>query len=378
MQRDGAREALAYYPMLDALRVFAAVSVLVLHLNTVVGLPVPASYPWIWFRLGLFGVEIFFAISGAVILQALLAEREKSLDGHRRRFLWRRWWRIAPLLLLTGAVDIALNKPDFFARDDAWQMIGVHLAFIHNCFPFSNGGINGPSWTLGLEMQFYLVIALLGGVLLAGRHALAWLLGAFALGLAWRALWYLLYAADPAGSALVAHLDNQLPGAIDGFAAGMLAMLAHWRWGAQAPARTRAVWAAGLLLLGLALWVAVIEIASSYALVYWQSPVTTVWMRTLIALASGCCVAACLLAGKLLPGERWMQQAGKLTYGIYLWHMPVLLYVLSRAPELGALRQSWLIVGLTLLLAVLGWRLIEKPAIAYGRRRLGVGSPVAR
>lgn len=251
----GEDNARTYYPMLDALRVFAAISVLVLHLHTVLGLPVSASYPWVWFRLGLFGVEIFFALSGAVILQALWAEREASATGYWRRFLWRRWWRIAPLLVVTGAIDIALNKPGFFDRADAWPMVAAHLGFVHNIFPFSNGGINGPSWTLGLELQFYLAIALVGGVLLDSRRAMAWLLLLVACGLAWRATWHWLLAGDPAQVPLLAHLDNQLIGAIDGFAAGMLVMVAHWRWGRRLPPRARARLAAAFLVAALSGWV---------------------------------------------------------------------------------------------------------------------------
>lgn len=250
----GEDNARTYYPMLDALRVFAAISVLVLHLHTVLGLPVSASYPWVWFRLGLYGVEIFFALSGAVILQALWAEREASATGYRRRFLWRRWWRIAPLLVVTGAIDIVLNKPGFFDRADAWPMVAAHLGFVHNIFPFSNGGINGPSWTLGLEMQFYLVIALVGAVFLDSRRAIAWLLLLVACGLAWRATWHWLLAGDPAKVPLLAHLDNQLIGAIDAFAAGMLVMVAHWKWGRRLLPRTRARLAAAFLVAALCLW----------------------------------------------------------------------------------------------------------------------------
>ncbi|MGE4070861.1 MAG: acyltransferase family protein [Lysobacterales bacterium] len=358
-----------YFPLLDALRVFAAISVLVLHLHTVVGLPVPDTYPLIWFRFGLYGVEIFFAISGAVILQALLAERQRGLQGHRRRFMWRRWWRIAPLLIVTGAFDIWCNKPGFFARPDAWEMIAAHLAFVHNCFMFSSGGINGPSWTLGLEMQFYLLAALCGVVLLGRRYAFIFVVSLAAIGLIWRAFFFWFFDAGPAGaSPAPAHFTSQLPGTLDGFAGGMLAILGYWRWGSAAPRRSRRIWAMGLGLVGLIGWILVIETASANAVIYWQTPVTVVYLRALIALSSAAWVAATLLAGQDFSGARWLREAGKLTYGIYLWHMPVLVLVLRVAPDSGPLVQSAMIVGLTFALAVIGWRFVEKPAIALGRR----------
>ena len=62
-----ARGDALHFPWLDPLRFFAALSVLLFHLADVLKFPLPGSGPLVWFSGGFLGVDLFFAISGAVI-----------------------------------------------------------------------------------------------------------------------------------------------------------------------------------------------------------------------------------------------------------------------------------------------------------------------
>ena len=63
-----------------------------------------------------------------------------------------------------------------------------------------------------------------------------------------------------------------------------------------------------------------------------------------------------------------MRALGTLSFGIYLWHMPVLyaLQLHERFPERFVPAIAW-VLPITFVLATVSWYLIEKPAIALGR-----------
>jgi peptidoglycan/LPS O-acetylase OafA/YrhL len=68
---------------------------------------------------------------------------------------------------LTMIVFIIFIVPDIFlsAPNQLIKNIVSHLLFIHNIFPSTHGSINGVNWSLATEMQFYLLIFLLGGMI---------------------------------------------------------------------------------------------------------------------------------------------------------------------------------------------------------------------
>jgi peptidoglycan/LPS O-acetylase OafA/YrhL len=84
-------------------------------------------------------------------------------------------------------VFVLLVKPDILQRADIVRLLVAQLLFVQNLSASTHGVINGPSWSLGLEMQFYVLMALGGMLLLKAR---GWILPAilFAVALGWRAL----------------------------------------------------------------------------------------------------------------------------------------------------------------------------------------------
>ena len=141
---------------LQALRALAALAVVVFHAGRYVStaLPVPA---WHW---GEFGVDVFFALSGFVMVYTT------RHGASVREFLARRVARIAPmywLMTLLMAAVLWLRPELFEAAVFSLRHIALSLAF----WPHFNPGLPGevapllvPGWTLNYEMYFYLLFAL--------------------------------------------------------------------------------------------------------------------------------------------------------------------------------------------------------------------------
>ncbi len=361
-------EGRAYFPWLDALRGFAACSVIVYHLIALAKLPVPAAMPWQWFRFGFLGVDLFLAISGAVILLALAAARDRDPQRWRPTFARHRLARILPLYLLTCAVFVAFVKPDILQRPDlAWLLIAQAL-FVHNLSPATHGVINGPSWSLGLEMQFYAAMALAGAWLLSRRGR--WIAAAlFLVAVGWRAaVWWLdagSYPATPSAAQFI-HA-SELPGVIDAFAAGIFAALwfTQRRTNGAASKGSRALM---LAALALACWaIALVEFVA-HAGDYWTNPASAILLRSLTAVAGGLTVAAAFAAPAPRIGHAAMTLAGDLSYGLYLWHFPVLLWLQARWPVAPPWRFAAAVFALTIALSATTWFLLERPILRWTRR----------
>lgn len=355
-----------HFPWLDPLRGFAALSVLVYHLVALAALPWPTWYPVAWFRLGFLGVDLFFAISGAVILHSLSRLHASAPQGWRPRFALRRLARIVPLYLLTCLVFVLWIRPGVLARDDAGFVLVAHLVFAQNLFPSTHGAINGPSWTLGVEMQFYLLVLLAGPWLLRLRGSGLLLLGVVA-GMGWRwAVWAWSQQLPAGEDHRIVIAATQLPGVFDSFVAGMLA----WRWTMARRARGHAASAAPAAiagLLALLAWALAIACMHWHAGHYWQHPFSVIAIRSIIAVASGLSVLAVLELPSPSRGRGLVRLGGDLSYGIYLWHLIVLLALQAALPDLAPWPFAGLVLGATLVLAGLSWVLVEQPLMRRAR-----------
>jgi peptidoglycan/LPS O-acetylase OafA/YrhL len=188
---DGLRGVLAFYVMLS---------------HTLPFTPMPGWLVWV-FSHGGAGVDVFFILSGLVIVQSLA-----SFDYRPRPFLTARVARIYPVFLVVFVAAIAVQPlatgfermswigPDSPARfiwsggwpNDWGLFIAAHLTMTHGLFP--DGmlpdvwvGFLGAAWSLSTEWQFYLLALLIGRRL--GLVPLAWLfLATSATAIAWHAM----------------------------------------------------------------------------------------------------------------------------------------------------------------------------------------------
>ncbi len=165
-----------YLPALDSLRFFAFFSVFLTHtlpkgdafyaergLPTVVGDFAAA---------GAFGVDLFFVLSGYLITDLLLRERERRGSVDVKAFYLRRILRIWPLYFLAlglGVVFAALRWEDLPARDVlAFSLLAGNWVCAFYGYPYS---FIYPLWSVSIEEQFYLSWALV--VRKLGRRGLA-------------------------------------------------------------------------------------------------------------------------------------------------------------------------------------------------------------
>jgi peptidoglycan/LPS O-acetylase OafA/YrhL len=282
--------------------------------------------------------------------------------------------RIVPLYLLTGAVFLVTASPAWLQGPLAVKAahLGSHLAFVHNLHPVTHGSINGPNWSIALEVQFYLLILCIAPwlVLRAGARHLA---GALVFAALFR---YASTLVVPAGNI---HLQfiyaTQLPGLADHFALGIALAIFVTRPGGLAVAATTPGWrpcllsaAASLLLLGLAMH----QLARFG---YWDK----VWMVTFLPLVLSLGFAALLNAAVAFPLANNAKFAplrylGKISYGLYLWHMPVLLFLKLQTPSLRGVALLAAVFAVTLLLSALSWHLFERPLMQLLRRRAALPS----
>lgn len=347
-----------YFPSIDILRGFAALSVVIYHIIEHFSWKAFPIDGWVvWFRIGWMGVDLFFVISGFVIGLSALSEMDsKGVGGFRVPFFRRRLARIVPLHYLTALIFVAMVAPQVLFDGFALNAL-AHATFLHNLVPGYHGAINGSNWSLATEMQFYVLMLLLGPWI-ARRASWKMLCAFVCVAWAWRfgVTWY-IPESSVNGPVRLFMASTQLPGTLDEFAAGILLAKtlrtergAGWlqRYGLWSiPLAACAVWAVMTLFWGHT---------------YWDKPLMVVFFKTALAFAFfWVLVAACALNAPLWVTLTWpLRYLGTISYGIYLWHLPILL-TLHDLPWLGPERALPIVVGLTLALAAFSWHFFEKP-----------------
>ncbi|HSV18096.1 MAG TPA: acyltransferase [Casimicrobiaceae bacterium] len=290
-------------------------------------------------NLGALGVQMFFLMSGFLVTQSWLARRRLV------PFVAARALRIFPALVaatllsaLLGALSSRLPAAQFW-RDPqtldylAHTPLGFDVrhylpgAYASNPRP---GAVNGSLYTLPYELRLYVVVALAGVAgILARRHALAAVLVAgIAAALAWPQ-WPNIMFADGTNE----HVDVL----VLLFALGSAAY----------------VWRAAIALSPLGALAAVVLVA--------LDP---------FGVARGVLFAP-LLAYTLLtvayhPLLRWrsFNRAGDYSYGLYVYAFPVQQTLIERLPGITPLALLAVALPATLVLAVVSWHALERPALS--------------
>jgi peptidoglycan/LPS O-acetylase OafA/YrhL len=369
----------ADYPMIELLRAIAALLVLVYHVIEVSDFrSFPNTDPFRTFRAGWIGVDLFLVISGYVIVRSAVLDYGRQRAGFRTRFMIRRVARLLPLYVFTSLIFLFFIQPEMLLRKPsalAFQAF-THLLFIHNWFVETHGSINGVTWTLALEMQFYLLICLLTPALMH-RRAVWLVLAFFPVALAYR--WGVFSLAGPGINPPMIQFvhTTQLPGTLDAFAVGMLIALGMELGAAQ----VRAMFIASVPVFLSWLTAGATLFATCMALFwprqeFWSHLSMVTWWRLLLELSFGCLLAAAVtFPWPQLAVLRPLRYLGEVSYGIYLWHM-MLIIKLDPLPRMGGYRLLRLTLLCTFLLAALSWHLIEKPVLERARKvqRLSPGA----
>jgi len=157
------------FPNLDPLRFLLASMVVIYHIPAIsrtVGLPAFDALPM--FHKGSEAVFVFFTLSGFLIIRSLFVEKERTGTISIKNFYLRRILRIYPVyyfVLIFGFLFYHLILPiagiPYETNYDVFTGIFLCVAFLPNVFQvlFEPGGILNILWSIGIEEQFYLLIA---------------------------------------------------------------------------------------------------------------------------------------------------------------------------------------------------------------------------
>lgn len=332
----------------------------------------PVSGPLLAARIGWVGVDLFFVISGFVIGLSALQGHASDGAAFRGAFIRRRIARIVPLYALTALLFLLLVDPSLLALPLRIVAIhvGSHALFVHNMHPATHGSINGPNWSVALEMQFYASILLLTPWLARSRPLVV-LPALVAVAWGWRALVAWIVGPGAANVHVLHVYSSQLPGTIDGFAFGLALAMAVAGTGQRAPSRflaaswrNCAMWGAAFIVLCTVTMTIFWPRAS-----YWEQFAMIAFWRTLLAATFGCLVAVAIT----LPAQRTivlrpLRYLGEISYGIYLWHLPVLLTMVA-IPGMSGHRLLLHVLAGTIALAAFSWHFYERPFIRRAHDR---------
>ena len=360
------------FPLIDVIRAAAALLVLVYH---VVSLGQWTSFPetlWTFaFRYGWMGVDLFLVVSGFVITLSAARARLKQPTAFRWSFMQRRLWRVVPLYAFSCTVYIFLVRPDFLmgtAVGMARQVLS-HALFIQNLSPDTHGVINGVTWSLALEMQFYIALILsIGWLLRLGALRTVVLLVGIAI--AWRYGTTFFWIPGEATPHLQVIYTTQLPGTLDAFGMGIALALVVFNGTGFWAERLKAGWSNCAMWMGLATVLLVCggKLLMDRGGTYWSIPGMVILWRTLLAMGFGALLAASITCplrgvGMLRP----IRYLGEISYGIYLWHMPVVLALVALPQLRGSRLLVFTLIG-TISLASLSWHLMEKHWVKTDRK----------
>jgi peptidoglycan/LPS O-acetylase OafA/YrhL len=334
-----------YRPDIDGLRALAVLPVILFHAN-------------FFFPGGFIGVDVFFVISGYLITQII----ERELKVHRFSvlvFYQRRIRRIFPALFVMFAVSTLIAYFVLLPLElkNYGKSLGASSAFSSNVLFYRWSGYFGPiseytpllhTWTLSVEEQFYLCWPLLLG----------------ALGIPAASKWKVPASVFVLCGALIlsAHWVNSNPKA-----AFYLLPSRAWELALGALLSFPVV---SRLLARLPRTVA--SVASLAGICLLCITVTTYSKMTPFpgfAALPPCLGAALIIAagegGPSIGGRilslRPLVWIGLISYSLYLWHWPILVFgPLIANRELNAVERGNLIV-LTFIVAWLSWRFVESP-----------------
>jgi peptidoglycan/LPS O-acetylase OafA/YrhL len=338
--------SLGQIPALDGLRAVAAIAVLGFH----------AQIPG--FANGDIGVDIFFALSGFLITSILISRSGPGSPINFRDFYRRRALRLLPAYFAVVAACVIVEC--FADYGGTFKGAAVSSVYVANwTIAATNVGLGtlGHMWSLSIEEQFYLVWPVLLAVLLrrCRWNGGAVLIAVSTLVLAsWLMIVGLVLVDAPARVA-----SNATPTrAVELLLGGMLAVYIATPGLSGSLARCRP--SSGVSVAGVA------ACALLVALIPWSGTsesIDSVVLWPVIAVLTCTVIYASIRAAAPVTAPlsgRFMTGVGKRSYGLYLWHFPVLVIIDTRwgldtwGPRLAG-------VAVTAVVVLLSYRFIERP-----------------
>ncbi|MEG0539583.1 MAG: acyltransferase [Comamonas sp.] len=332
---------LRYNPALDGLRGVAIILVVLSHAHAPL------------FDGAFFGVDLFFVLSGFLITSLLLQEFHTNERLDYWRFYRRRFFRLMPALALFLATYCVVAPFLWPELNDIYSDALVSLLYLadYGIAFFDSPDTLLHMWSLSVEEHFYLIWPpLLVWLLRKTSPGRVWapLLGLWVLSTLWRVFWVFQ---EQAFYEIFFRFDTRVSGLIAGALLAAL-MVEKPKWIAYLQS-----------LRGYTMWL-VLAVPLIMEL-KWDDQHAMLWGITVVE----CAAIVLLLAVQKPEGLVYemltaptLLQLGKLSYGVYLWHYPVVRYL--RAD------YSWPVTVLGALvisaaLSALSFYTIERWAMRY-------------
>lgn len=344
---------------LDVMRGMAALSIVVLHTWLYADAKKTDTFSDLAFHELRLGLICFFVLSGYLLYRAWLVK-----SPGMKHYFSRRFARILPAYYVSmiGAVIImAIFAP---ARLPKTELLPLFLVFGQNFSQSTLATVNPPTWTLVIEMSFYLVLPLLGLLALSFKRRLAWQLLIPSSLIIFSLSLNLFFALSGGMPRLLVY---SLPALFYYFAAGMLAAVASVYLHKYSGKVIYLL--AGLFLIGINIYLHLqanivlnstvrdLPAALGFALIIFSLPQKESTASVIKPLA-------------------WL---GLISYGVYLWHMPILIALSNTTLWRESLWPALLmVVPLSILFGALSWYLIERPFLTSPKDRRKSSSAPAK
>ena len=354
------KNEMRYTKSLDGIRGVSVLSVMLFHFG--------------YLGCGWVGVQAFFVLSGYLITSILLMQKRESLASYLGTFYWHRALRILPvlcaLLLVIAAIYLTSGKPESFRGDWPWL-----VGFAANFARLRTGDLGAPFvhlWSLAVEQQFYMLWPFLIFFLSAKAFRRLVIMILLLAPLARLATVGLMHSAEAAYVLPYAQFDA--------FAAGAAIPL----WGMDRM-RYALRWFGAALILTVAAGLAVLAyryanyrdafIGSLGYPLYLIPAYGYVWGYSLLDVVSTLAIACAIRGAFPFLESGWLVRVGKLSYGIYVYHLPLL--CLFQYWGYGARMRPLVIciwAAVTLAVSWMSYRWMEAPLLRlkdFWARRAG-------
>ena len=361
-----------YLSQVDALRGWAILLVFFFHAWGISG-GSAGSEPSLWFSYvaaGRTGVTLFFVISGFLLsIPWLRAMQSPNVAmPSLKNYYAARILRIVPLYYLAVLMACVVSGSwSTGLKAFTFQFVGFEV------FPFSV-----VWWTLVTEVQFYLVLPIFIWLLACGGKSRVILLLVLML---WGSVYITQVLHNPSGEKIGSYLlTKSLFGRLPAFLLGMLAAWVFLKAKALTILNANGVRVLGAVIILLALFINGAVLRHTVLLGEWQSESNwhehhiyeaILWSVVLLVLVLTRPLFHRVIANSVLA------VVGKLSYSLYLWHVPILFYVIYPTKErigegfsetILAYVLTFAALLISLMASLLTYKYIELPGLNMKRR----------
>lgn len=346
---------LGYIPGLDAIRAIAVILVVFHHLT-------PSNWS---VYLGPYAVALFFVLSGFLISRILFHEKEKylrseaSLSSIVKRFYIRRSLRILPIYYL---LFICLYTFHNFIEIDIKGSPWYYISYTSNFLIFKMQswiGMFSHTWSLSVEEQFYLLWPFFI-LYIPLRYLRVFMYGVIILGFTYSLLFPFFYPS-------LKYFNLQTIACMPAFAVGSLIGFSFYYQKSYNPLFLKLCNIVSIIFPFILLWCAYftkVNPADHVGQLYYGLPAACFIIHVIHNQN--------LFLDRNLYKNKVMEHLGKISYGIYLYHMPIyylwpyLNHRLYKTLNINnMLFQNVMDVIfctlLTYIISICSWRIIEKP-----------------